>query len=47
MAREQPKEEEVSNARYWGGIFCKCAALVAVVGFIAFLLWYFGTNLGK
>jgi serine/threonine-protein kinase len=45
--RERPIERNISTTSYWLGIGFKVGGIVLGVGLLLFLLWYFGTTLGK
>jgi len=45
--RERPVEEKDANFAYWTGISIKVGGICLAIGLVIFLLWYFGTGLGK
>jgi serine/threonine-protein kinase len=45
--RERPSEEKDANITYWTGISLKVGGICLAIGLVIFLLWYFGTGLGK
>jgi serine/threonine protein kinase len=45
--RERPAEEKDVNFAYWTSIAIKVGGICLAIGLVIFLLWYFGTGLGK
>jgi hypothetical protein len=45
--RERAPEKTDTTFTYWLGIFSKVGGICLGVGLLIFLLWYFGTGLGK
>lgn len=45
--RERPQKETDPTFTYWMNIFFKVGGVCLAVGVVIFLLWYFGTGLGK